>query len=476
MQAIRRALIRLVFLLPILFLQTAIGQAAPDEPPRGRIGTQGRTYYVAPTGSDTYPGTEVWPWRTIRKAADTLVAGDTIYIKAGTYPERVAPQNSGSAGSYITYAAYPGDTVTIDGSGVTLPDDLAGLFHISNRGYIVVSGLGVTNAGPHNDNAGILILGSSNIVVESNHTYNTNSSGIGVWGSNNVTVDSNRIEEAGGGGWQECISIAGTDTFQVRNNEVLNCHKEGICAKDGSSNGQIYRNHIHDTQRVGIYVDAWDKHTHDISVFRNVVHDVSESDGFAVASETGGLLQNVYIYNNVAYHNRYIGFSVSTNGDGGPMDGIAIMNNTAYDNGWPDWGGGIAVDNPNAQNVVVRNNIVSQNLYFQVVVAPDVPAQNYTVDHNLVDGYRGTEGEVYGDDVVEGDPLFVNPSKADFHLRQGSPAIDAGSPIGAPSADFDGYPRPRDGDHDGRADYDIGAYEEGSQPAHKVYLPLVSRR
>ena len=51
----------------------------------------GTTYYVSPSGSDTSPGTETQPWQTIQKAADTLVAGDTVYIKAGTYPEKVIP-------------------------------------------------------------------------------------------------------------------------------------------------------------------------------------------------------------------------------------------------------------------------------------------------------------------------------------------------------------------------------------------------
>jgi hypothetical protein len=477
MQTIRRIITRLVLLLSLLLLQTGIGRTAPGGPPGEQIGTQGTTYYVALTGNDTYPGTEAWPWRTIQKAANTLVAGDTVYIRAGTYPERVVPQNSGSAGSTITYAAYPGETVTIDGSGITLPDDLAGLFHISNRSYIVVSGLSVIDAGPHDNNAGILVLDSSHVVVENNSTYNTNSSGIGVWGSNNVTVDGNRIEEAGGGGWQECISIAGTDAFEVRNNEVLNCHKEGIDAKDGSSNGHIYRNHVHHTQQVGIYVDAWDKHTYNIAVYQNIVHDIQDNDGFAIGSEQGGLLENVQVYNNIAYNNRYVGLTLHNCCPGPlthPVRDITIVNNTFYHNGWTVWGGGISVDNSDIQNVVIRNNIVSQNLYFQIAVNPSVPAQNYMIDHNLVDGYRGTEGEIYGDDYVEGDPLFVNPSQADFHLQETSPAIDQGSAIDAPADDYDGHFRPQDGDEDSTAGYDIGAYEVVAYSEH-VYLPFVQK-
>ena len=438
---------------------------------------QSTTYYVAPGGKDSNPGTVLYPWRTIQKAANTLVAGDTVYIRAGTYPERVVPQNSGSAGSVITYAAYPGETVTIDGSGVTLPDDLEGLFHVQGKSHIVVSGLRVINAGPHVNNAGILVLNASHITVENNVTYNTSSSGIGIWVSNNVIVDGNRVEEAGGGGYQECITVAESDTFEVRYNEVLNCYKEGIDAKDGARNGQIYRNHVHHTQEVGIYVDAFENYTYNIAVYQNVVHDIQDNNGFAIGSEQGGVLENVWVYNNIAYNNRYVGLTLHDCCPGPvshPVQNITVINNTFYDNGWTDWGGGIAVDNPDVENVVIRNNIVSQNLYFQIAVNPSIPAQNIAIDHNLVDGYRGTENEIYGDDYVEGDPLFVNASGASFHLQASSPAVDRGSAVGAPSDDYAGHARPQDGNQDGTAEYDIGAYEVVNYPEH-VYLPLILR-
>ena len=94
---------------------------------------QSATYYVSPTGSDANPGTANQPWRTIQKAADTLIAGDTVYIKSGTYSEQVVPKNSGNADNYITYAVYPGDTATIDGSSVSAKGGLFGLFHIFEK-------------------------------------------------------------------------------------------------------------------------------------------------------------------------------------------------------------------------------------------------------------------------------------------------------------------------------------------------------
>ena len=73
--------------------------------PPDQVSPQGNTYYVAPAslgGSDSNPGTWDDPWETIQHAADTLVAGDTVYIRAGTYQEQVIAQNAGSAGNYIT--------------------------------------------------------------------------------------------------------------------------------------------------------------------------------------------------------------------------------------------------------------------------------------------------------------------------------------------------------------------------------------
>ena len=143
-------------------------------------------------------------------------------------------------------------------------------------------------------------------------------------------------------------------------------------------------------------------------------------------------------------------------------------------NGWETWGGGITIDNPDAQDVIVRNNLVSQNLYFQVAVATNVPTQTLTIDHNLIDGFRGTEGEVYGAEYVEGDPAFVNAAGADFHLQASSPAIDAGSAAGAPPIDFDRRPRPLDGNGDGTAAYDLGAFET-TYYSERVYLPIIWR-
>jgi hypothetical protein len=63
-------------------------------------------YYVSLDGDDINPGTLALPWRTIQHAANTMVAGDTVHIRGGTYVERVTPVNGGNAtAGYITYCS-----------------------------------------------------------------------------------------------------------------------------------------------------------------------------------------------------------------------------------------------------------------------------------------------------------------------------------------------------------------------------------
>ena len=427
-----------------------------EEPPLP-IST-GKIYYVSPEGDDSNQGTEAQPWQHIQKAADSLTAGDTVYIKAGTYRERVIPQNSGEADKYITFAANPGEDITIDGQGVSVPE-WSGLFDVPNLSYIKITGLRIINS----SNNGILADTSNHIIIEKNYTYNTVSSGIGIWNSEDIIIDGNEVELACNDGSQEDITVAVTDGFEVKNNRVHNGGPgtnggEGIDIKDGSSNGKVYNNLVYDLMRVGIYVDAWNKHTYNIEVFQNIVHNIS-AYGFALASEAGGLLENVRVYNNISYHNKFSGLGISNccadDAYHHPVKHIQIIDNTFFDNGWEDWGPGISLENPEAEDILVRNNIASQNAYTQIGADPHI--LNLVIDHNLTYGDRSDDEYIDSGEI--GDPLFINPSEGDFHLQPGSPAIDHGSSEGAPSNDFDGNFRPQDGDKDGIAGYDIGAFE-----------------
>lgn len=74
-------------------------------------------YYVSTDGSDLAgDGSLAHPWRTIQQAANIMVAGDTCFIREGTYYEQVIVRNSGTEEQPIRFKAYPGEAVTVSGA------------------------------------------------------------------------------------------------------------------------------------------------------------------------------------------------------------------------------------------------------------------------------------------------------------------------------------------------------------------------
>lgn len=93
-------------------------------------------YYIDqnhPSASDQNPGTIDQPWKTLTKANQTLVGGDTVFIKTGTYNTYVAPVNSGTSTSPIVYRNYGNDKVTVS-------DTWYGI-NLDGKSYIVVDGI-----------------------------------------------------------------------------------------------------------------------------------------------------------------------------------------------------------------------------------------------------------------------------------------------------------------------------------------------
>jgi hypothetical protein len=74
-------------------------------------------FHVATTGSDQADGSEESPLRTINRAAELAMPGDTIVVHSGEYREWVQPRRGGlSELRRITYTAAPGEHVVIKGS------------------------------------------------------------------------------------------------------------------------------------------------------------------------------------------------------------------------------------------------------------------------------------------------------------------------------------------------------------------------
>ena len=422
--------------------------------------------------NDYNAGTEAQPWKTIQWAANALQAGDTVYIKAGTYAGTVTAVNSGSAQGWITYSAYPGQEQKAVING--------GTFQVFQKSYIRITGLKIQHVV---GGGGIYVVGpGGNYNISGNYIYDTSESGIAVWGVpwqsdpgiynfkaiTNVIVANNTIEMACNGGWNEQLDIAnGVDGFDLRNNILKNGTNainggEGIDCKAGASNGKIRGNQLFNLRRYAIYLEAGACEPAyyatpglltNIEVYDNVIHN-NDSHGLGLTSEGLGNIDGIKIYNNICYSNGADGILLYDYGYTSAENyarNITILNNTTYNNNTSTnmpWYGGIATDHKYAQNVVVRNNISYETLHYAFAIKqPSNPAT--VMDHNL-----GTATN----------PGFVNVAKPDFHLKPGSAAIDAGSPTSAPSLDYDGSARP----HGGR--FDLGAFEYA--PASPFFLSV----
>lgn len=413
--------------------------------------THAATYYVDRNhalANDANPGTATQPFRSISRAAQVARAGDNVTVQAGQYVESVDVVNSGTVTQPLSFIA--------NGSVVVSPPTNGGArgsFNVLGKSDIVISGFTVKNGNygirVDEDRAG---TPSTRVTVKNNYPTLTKSSGIFVSDSRDVVVDSNVVEKTNYGGRHEMISIIRTDGFLVKNNEVFNGHfvvngvamkgKEGIDAKTGSSNGRIVNNKVHDLEELGIYNDAWDLLTQNIEITGNVVYNCRQ--GVALSSETGGLLKNILVANNVLYNNRFAGINVSPWGYDGPRENIRIVNNTVYGNGE----NGIRIGTRNIYRVDIHNNLIANNN------GPALNAVNAglitTSYNNLVLGKN--PGNILSG-TFEGDPRFVGASTGNFRLGSGSAAINKGRTVAEVPAEILGTLGPMGGA------YDVGAYE-----------------
>jgi Ca2+-binding RTX toxin-like protein len=152
-------------------------------------------FFVSPAGSDANPGTEQLPWRTIAKANSTLGPGDTVFIMAGQYRERIEPARSGTAGNFITYAAYRDDTPVI-----TAPPGRIAIVLV-NRSFIRIDGLTVTGQAPFTQSNiqewGLLQGANNNIVQNSSFQFAQGVQGFNLLDSDFNQFLNNRFDNVG---------------------------------------------------------------------------------------------------------------------------------------------------------------------------------------------------------------------------------------------------------------------------------------
>lgn len=471
-------------------------------------------HYVSTSGNDANPGTSSSPWRTIQHAANVAIAGDTVYVRGGTYNESVTINVSGTAsGGYITFQNYPGETAIVDGTGLTPASGQSGLFNIIDRSYLKIVGLEIRNyatASTARVPVGVWITGASNnLQILSNHIHHiantarstgANAMGLAAYGSNptaaisQLTIDGNQIDHLTLGSSESLVLDGNVQNWSITNNVVHDTNNIGIdaigfegvssststdLARDGTISGNTvynitsYGNPAYGNSygADGIYCDGCTR----VTIERNVVHNTDF--GVEVASEHANKLSSyVTVRSNLIYANNLSGLTIGGyDSSRGGTDHCNFVNNSFYNNDTQNSGSGEFQIQYFSTNNIFKNNIVYAGAQDQFVTGI-ASSSNVDADYNVYFSTGGAPASAWywkgasvtgfpayrsisGNDAHSSfaNPLYLSLASPDFHVAASSPAVSAGINLGTSvlgSVDFAGNPRIQG------ANVDIGAYEQ----------------
>jgi parallel beta-helix repeat protein len=478
----------------------------------------GSVYFVATSGNDSNPGTESQPWRTIQYAVGRIDSGDTIYLRGGTYAESIVISSSGAAGAPKTLSNYPGETVTINGSGhMALRTNgavgywtIQGITFRSTDRYAIRLGWweeAATNNFVVKDNRilGTLFTIGSYHVFENNEVDGTGYSAAygdaglaeadishhnvfrnntvhdfahadarGIWTqgkTHDTIIEGNNIYNiVPTGGLGQCIDLDGAGSVEwritVKNNTANNCGYVGI-QLENSFDCVVENNIISNSGSAGIMVINYDTRVGCKVGGENNQYGDTNADNSCKGDPTNNVIRQNLIYDDAGWAWGYGG--IINQGAGS----LKILGNTIHA-AWGSSNGGINFQDSAARTsgAIIKSNIIYQGS--GVAICALDYASLVEDSNNLV--YKSDGAKAYGlgsgctpsysllqyqsmtgkgQGSVQANPLFVSAAQGNFHLQAGSPAIDAGAYVGL-NADLEGNPRPLG------SGYDIGVFEYGA--------------
>ncbi|NPC84390.1 DUF1565 domain-containing protein, partial [Pyxidicoccus fallax] len=444
----------------------------PTPPPAPQFS---RILWVAPSGSDSAAGTEKAPLRTVTRALSLLKPGEAVYLKTGTYTERLdLEEKGGSEASPLTLKAAPGATPVLKptGSGTTLVDvegaywriegltfDLAGddSFAVFFRGVGSHHGV-VRGCTAKNGTAGAGINVSekaSDILIENNVISNFNRNGDDSHGvivqttSRNVVVRGNDIHHNSGDGVQ-CIgpeggaTASGTpfDNLLVEDNELHENRENGVdvktCTRVTLRGNIIWGHKTSSTSRgegVVVHLSAKDVTVED-NVFYNNGRAISVGGVRVNGPPTNIIVRRNLIRDALGGGEEGSGIRVDTSTN------VKVQHNTVWNVPGPCivFGHG---DTGNSAQLDVRNNVfagcgvavrggpyrtgavVDANLYFDTG-----GSAVFRLDGADMDFADWKAGSGLDRRSLEKSPGFLNIDTGDFRLGASSPARNAGLAVG----------------------------------------------
>ena len=477
------------------------------------------SFYVATTGDDSNPGTEGAPWRTVQHAANTVRAGNTVYVRGGIYEELVSINASGDASNgFITFKSYPGETAVLDATTFT-PTGRTGVLTIQNKSYVRIEGFEIRNFRTSEHRLaplGVNVIGSgSHIELLKNNVHHIennfegreapgrggNAFGIAVYGTDvqmpisDLVIDRNEVHHLKTGSSESLVVNGNVSNFHITHNVVHDNNNIGIDvigfertapdptvdqARDGVVSGNLVYNitsrgnpaYRNDESSDGIYVDGGTR----ILIEQNVVHDVDF--GIELASEhKDRATSDITARNNLIYHCHTAGISIGGYAfERGHTEHCTVVNNTLYNNDTSGTGSGEFQMQWNMADNLFANNIVYAGRRCLIAVNKshvDQKQSSVAIDYNLYYCASGSKASTWraGSEIAKGfhnhvqstgndrHSIFEDPhfveKGADLHLRSDSPALAAGTTHGVPVGELDLDGSPRV--QSGRID--LGCYE-----------------
>ncbi|WP_404456504.1 right-handed parallel beta-helix repeat-containing protein [Oceanobacillus kapialis] len=318
--------------------------------------------YVATDGSDDQNGTKSEPYRTLNKAASEAKPGAMVYVRGGTYKEKLEVEYSGTKQNPVVFQPYKQEEVVISGKELDNMEGDTALVSINNQDYITIRGFtleDLTTDLADETVMGILVTGSSShITLENNHIRQVethadggNAHGVAVYGTGpmtDITVSHNTVEDLQLGASEALVLNGNIDGFNVEGNMVRHNDNIGIdlIGYEGISPERDY-------VRNG-------------SVKNNVIHDISSYGNPAYGEDysAGGIYvdggKNITIEENTIYHSD-IGIEVASEHAGKYADQIKILHNTVYDNFYT----GISIGGYDEERGGTKNSIISKNVLYR---------------------------------------------------------------------------------------------------------------
>lgn len=411
-------------------------------------------------------GTTGNAYNTIAKGITPTVAGDTLYLRGGTYPtnQRIDLQlenKSGAAGAYITIAGYPGESKPIIQYAEPCCNLYGNIKARGNRGWFIFQDLILDGTNIGAKNAWQIRDGNHDFIIRRIEMRNIEAVGM-YFESTNVLVEDSWIHDS-------------------RSDCIVGHRWHGFYIHHGS-NIVIQRNRVDNMHGIGfqLFPGPWDGVTIKDNVFYGNNFCVTTNNGGATLYASSGNIANVVVSGNVIAHNGYAGGGHPGGAGGGlrilvgggfNFSNVIIDHNTIVDNTYnPDActntvscvdherGNAISILS-GVTGITFKNNLVTSN--------HDASVVNYGtgltfINHACKSGEScGSTGKVTVTDALSCIVSLVTP---DYRLKQGTNSCRG---AGATST---ARPAPVNNP-------DIGAYEQGAITSASVvsgYIELVT--